>query len=489
MTYRGLDERSNRLANALVAAGLARGETIGILAENTHKYMESYFAASKAGLVVTPLNFRLSDAELTHIINDAEVRLLLLGDRYEDVARRIHGGLKTVRSLVAFEGPAEGMLDYEQMLETASAVDPGADVDEDDLALLMYTGGTTGLPKGVMLSHRNLITGLLCLTQQYQFTARDATCMMLPLFHVSFWPAFCHLMVGGKVVVVRRPELGAILQAVQKERCTHLNAVPTLYNWLLEFEGLDDYDLSSLRLMTYAGSPIPARVLQSCMAKFGNIFAQGYGLTEAAPVVTALMPEDHILEGPGSARLKSVGREGLVVEVKIAGDDGRELPVGEVGEVAVRGPNITRGYWKNPELTVEKIRDGWLFTGDMGSVDEEGYLYLVDRKADMIITGGENVYPAETEAVLYRHPAVYECVVVSAPDEKWGERVQAVVVLKPGAIATEDELVAHCKESLAGYKCPKKVEFWDKIPKSTVGKILRREVKVRFWEGQDKVIG
>ena len=265
--------------------------------------------------------------------------------------------------------------------------------------------------------------------------------------------------------------------------------MPTLYNWLLEFPDLDDYDLSSLRLMTYAGSPIPERVLQSCMAKFGNIFAQGYGLTEAAPVVTALMPEDHILEGPGAGRLKSVGREGLVVEVKIADDEGKELPVGEVGEVAVRGPNITRGYWKNPELTAQKIRDGWLFTGDVGSVDDDGYLYLVDRKADMIITGGENVYPAETEAVLYRHPAVYECVVASAPDEKWGERVQAVVVVKTGVTATEDELISFCKESLAGYKCPKRVEFWDEIPKSSVGKILRREVKVTFWQGQDKVIG
>ena len=177
------------------------------------------------------------------------------------------------------------------------------------------------------------------------------------------------------------------------------------------------------------------------------------------------------------------------MQIKIADDEGRELPIGDVGEVAVRGPNITRGYWKNPELTAEKIRDGWLYTGDVGSVDEEGYLYLVDRKADMIITGGENVYPAETEAVLYRHSAVYECVVVSAPDERWGERVQAVVVLKEGASATEDELIAHCKASLAGYKCPKQVAFWDQIPKSTVGKILRREVKVTFWEGRDKVIG
>ena len=489
VTYRAFDERVNRLANALLAAGVDSGQTIGVFAENTHKYLEAYLAASKAGLVVTPLNFRLADAELAHIINDAEMRLLLVGDTYLDVARRIRADVPAVHTYIAFDGQPEDMLDYETALAGASAVDPHADLDESALAVLMYTGGTTGLPKGVMLSHRNLVSGLLCLTQQYQFTMHDTTCMMLPLFHVSFWPAFCHLMVGGKVVVVRRPELIPILAAVQDERCTHLNAVPTLYNWLLEFPQLDDYDLSSLRLMTYAGSPIPERVLQTCMQKYGRIFAQGYGLTEAAPVVTALMPEDHILEGPGSQRLRSVGREGVIVQIKIADDEGRELPIGEVGEVAVRGPNITQGYWKNPELTAQKIRDGWLYTGDVGSVDDEGYLYLVDRKADMIITGGENVYPAETEAVLYRHPAVYECVVVSAPDEKWGERVQAVVVLKESASATEDELIAHCKASLAGYKCPKQVAFWDQIPKSTVGKILRREVKVTFWEGRDKVIG
>lgn len=489
VSYRELDTGANRLANALLEAGSGPGQRIGILSENSSEYLETYFAASKAGLVVTPLNFRLSDGELIHILNDAEAGLLLVGDGYEETARRIRGELTSVRALIALDGPAEGFLDYGEMVARASAADPARDLDEDELAVLMYTGGTTGLPKGVMLSHRNLVSGLFCLTQQYQFTEHDTTCMVLPLFHVSFWPAFCHLMVGGTVVVVRRPELGAIMRAVQDERCTHLNAVPTLYNWLLEFPDLDSFDLSSLRLMTYAGSPIPERVLKSCMERFGNIFAQGYGLTEAAPVVTALMPEDHILDGPGSQRLRSVGREGLIVTVKIADDEGRELPVGEVGEVAVRGPNITRGYWKNPELTAEKIRDGWLFTGDVGSVDEEGYLYLVDRKADMIITGGENVYPAETEGVLYGHPAVYECAVVSAPDDKWGERVQAVVVLKEGATATEDELVSFCKATLAGYKCPKEVAFWDELPKSAVGKILRREVRVKFWEGRDRTIG
>ena len=235
VSYRVLDERVNRLANAMLATGLARGQTIGVFAENTHKYLEAYLAASKAGLVVTPLNFRLSDAELVHIINDAEMRLLLVGDTYLDVAKRIRAELPAVGTYVALDGATTEMHDYERLLADAPATDPGADVGEDDLAVLMYTGGTTGLPKGVMLSHRNLVAGLFCLTQQYQFTAHDATCMMLPLFHVSFWPAFCHLMVGGKVVVVRRPELAAILKAVQDERCTHLNAVPTLYNWLLEF--------------------------------------------------------------------------------------------------------------------------------------------------------------------------------------------------------------------------------------------------------------
>jgi acyl-CoA synthetase (AMP-forming)/AMP-acid ligase II len=296
-------------------------------------------------------------------------------------------------------------------------------------------------------------------------------------------------MVGGTVVVVRKPDLGGILRLIQDERCTHINLVPTLLGWMLSLPNLDDYDLSSLRLISYAGSPMPPDVLRKCINKFGNIFLQGYGLTEAAPLATTLFPEDHVLDGPKTKLLGSIGKEGPVVEVRVMNENNNVVKPGEVGEIVARGKNIMKGYWKNPDLTAEVLRGGWLHTGDMGMIDEEGYIYLVDRKADMIVSGGENVYPKEVEDILYEHDAVQECSVVSAPDENWGERVQAVVTLKKGLTATEEELIQLCKGKLAGYKCPKKIEFWDELPKTPIGKILRKDVKKHFWQGREKLIG
>ncbi len=480
LTYREFDNRINRLANVLVKLGTAKGDRIAILAENTHKYLEIYFGAAKAGLVTTPLNFKLSQDELLQILDDSEAALVLVGEGCEATALALLNRAKAVRTWIGLDDKFDSR-SYEDLLARSSDVDPLVTVGEDELAVLMYTGGTTGTPKGVMLSHRNILAATKSLCEQNQLTALDTTCMVLPLFQVSFWPAFCSLMMGGKVVIIRRPDIVRTLTLIQQERCTHINAVPTVYGWLIMFPDLDQFDLSSLRLMTYAGSPMPEAVLRKCIAKFGNRLAQGYGLTEAAPAVSELMPEDHVLAGPRAKLLRSAGRSLPGVEVRVVDDSGAPLKPGQAGEVVVRGANVLMGYWKNPQLTAEKLRDGWFHTGDIGFIDEEGYLYLVDRKSDMIITGGENVYPTETENVLHSHPAVQECVVTSAPDDNWGERVQAAVVLKPGAAATEKDLIEFCKSKLAGFKCPKRVEFWNELPKSTVGKIRRKDVKAKFW--------
>ena len=481
LTYREFDKRTNRLANALEKLGCANGERVAILAENSHKYLEIYVGAAKAGVVTTPLNFRLAEDELAHILNESEASLVLVGDGYEATALSLPSKARTVRTWIGLDSNFGGRC-YEDLLADSSDAEPLIAVGENELAVLMYTGGTTGTPKGVMLSHRNILAAMHCLCEQNQLTALDITCMVLPLFHVSFWPALCCLMVGGKVVVVQRPEIQSILSAIQQERCTHINTVPTIYGWLIASPDLEQFDLSSIRLMSYAGSPMPEAVLRKCLAKFGSILAQGYGLTEAAPAVSELMPEDHVMVGPRAKLLKSVGRSLPGIEVRVVDEHGASLEPGQTGEVAVRGANVLMGYWKNPELTAEKLRDGWFHTGDIGYLDEEGYIYLVDRKADMIITGGENVYPKETENVLYGHPAVQECAVTSAPDENWGERVQAAVVLKLGATATEKELIEFCKSKLAGYKCPKRIEFWEQLPRTTVGKILRKDVKAKFWQ-------
>ena len=488
LTYRQLNSRVNRLANALTGLGIGPEDRLSVLAENTHKYLEIYFAASKLGISVTPLNFRLADPEIVHILKDAEATCLLVGDGYEERAAGMQDQLPEIKKWISLDNPAEGFEGYEELLGSAPDQEPGRDAKEEAMAILMYTGGTTGLPKGVMISHQALMNGTIAAALGFAFSRKDATCFVLPLFHVSMWPALAVLLVGGKVVINRRPDLNGILKLIQDEKCTHINAVPTIYGWLLQMADVDAFDLSSLRSMSYAGSPFPPELLKQCIKKFGPIFEQVYAMTECIGG-TFLSPEDHVLEGERSKLLASAGRPSLPVDVAVFDDEDQLVGPGEIGEIAIRGKCVMIGYWKNPELTAKTLRGGWYHTGDMGYMDDDGYLFLVDRKADMIVTGGENVYPKETEDVLYQHPAVAMAAVVSAPDEKWGERVQAVVMLKPGESATEEELIAHCKARLAGYKCPKAIEFWESIPTTPVGKILRKDVKKIFWEGYDRTIG
>ncbi len=489
LTYRQFHERTGRLAQALLARGLRPGERLAVLAENSHRFMELMFASARAGLVFTPLNFRLTLRELEFMLVDSGAAALFADNACFAVAQAVREAGRPGRQLFAIESGASGEASHEQLIEECAEASPQLPaVDENDLAALVYTGGTTGSPKGVMLSHRNLLTAILNAVEMLKITERDTTLMVLPMFHIAIWQVLCHLAVGARVVIRRRADVADLLATLQEERCTNVNAVPTLYNWIMSFPDLDRYDLSSVRLMLYSGSPIPEAVLRRCVHHFGPIFAQGYGLTEAAPGVSFLAPEDHVLDGPRSKLLRSAGREGMLCEVRIADADDRELPRGQPGEVLVRGPNIMRGYWNNEALTRERLRGGWLRTGDIGAMDDEGYIYLLDRKADMIVTGGENVYPAEVEAVLYQHPAVHECVVASAPDEKWGERVQAAVVVREGREASEADLMAFCRERLAHYKCPKHIQFWKELPETQVGKLLRKDVRGSFWDGAERQI-
>jgi len=491
-TYSEFNDRINRCAHGLRALGCSKGDRVAILADNCAKYLETYFAAAKIGVSVTPLNVRLGDDEIVFIVNDCEATVFLVGDGYEARADQIRGRLSSIRHLVCFDRPSAGFHAYENLLAQAAADEPdrdGDEVDEDDLAILMYTGGTTGTPKGVMLSHRNVLLSAITPALSTGMTREDSTCFVLPIFHVSWWPILMILLVGGKVCINRKPDLEAIFRLIEDEKCTHLNLVPTIYGWMVNHPSVDQYDLSSVRLFTYAGSPFPVEILKQCIRKFGNRFAQGYGATETAGAGIAVLDDrDHCLDGEKARYLASAGKPAMCARVKIVDEHDNPLGPDAIGEICVRGAHIMQGYWKNAQLTAEALRGGWYHTGDMGYVDRGGYIYLTDRKADMIISGGENVYPKEVEDVIYRHPAVRECTVVSSPAEGWGEIVHAVVVFKDGHSATEQEIIEHCKKTLAGYKCPKAVSFWADLPKTVIGKIAKNEVKRTFWAGQERMI-
>jgi len=492
LTWKVLDERVDRLVTGLLSLGIKAGEHVAILAQNSHHFVEFYYACSRGGFVAVPLNWRLSDDELVYIIGHSEASALLVGEEYIEAVDRLRNMFSEVREYVSLDGSNEGMKNYEELLTDSSAQEHKGEDDEDAMFLLMYTGGTTGLPKGVMLSNRNIMTAALGCLFAMSITKEDITCMILPLFHIAFWPVTVVHFMGSKAVISKKFDLGYVLETIQNEKCTHVNIVPTIASFLLTFPDLDKYDLSSLRVITYAGSPMPFEVLMKLKDRFPNLdLGQGYGLTEAAPTVAILDQYDHVRAETENdkKRLTSAGRECLVAEVRIKDEDGMDLTSDEIGEICVKGPNVMLGYWKNPEQTAEALRDGWLHTGDMATMDRDGYIYIVDRKHDMIISGGENIYPREVEEVIYKHPAVAEVAVVGVPDDTWGESVKAVVVLKPDQSGTGEEIIQLCKDNLASYKKPKSVDFVDALPKTAIGKILRREVKSRYWTDKDKTIG
>jgi long-chain acyl-CoA synthetase len=491
LTWKQLDERVDRLVGGLVSLGIKPGEHVAILAQNSHRFVEFYYACSRGGFVAVPLNWRLSDDELKYIISHSETSALLVGEEYLKTISRIRPELDEVREYISLDGSVNDMSDYEKLMNVAQPSNLPDAEDENTLFILMYTGGTTGLPKGVMLSNRNIMTAALGSLFAMGITKQDSTCMILPMFHIAFWPVTIVHFMGSKAVIGKRFDLAYVLETIQNERCTHVNMVPTIAGLLLMFPDLDKYDLTNLRDITYAGSPMPLEILMKLKEKFPNLdLGQGYGLTEAAPTVAILDQFDHQrteteLE---KRRLTSAGRECLVSEVRILDESDQEVKRGEVGEICVRGANVMLGYWKNPELTAETLRGGWLHTGDLATMDEGGYIYIVDRKHDMIISGGENIYPREVEEIIYKHPAVIEAAVVGVPDPTWGESVKAVVVLKPDQTATEEEIIALCKENLASYKKPKSVDFVEALPKTAIGKILRREVKAPYWADKRKKI-
>jgi acyl-CoA synthetase (AMP-forming)/AMP-acid ligase II len=488
-TFKEFNNRVNSLINALMDMGVEKGGRVGVLAYNCPQYFEIYCTA-KAGMVGVPLNYRFVGRELAYLINNSEANTVIVEREFLDVMRSIRPEIKGVKNFICLDEPQPDMMYYEELLSKYPPDEPTVEVDEEDLMVLFYTSGTTGVPKGAMHTHKSLITNARITAPLFHLTPDDIVLCVMPFFHVggSVFYLFPSFYTGCTTAMLSKFDAKLTLETIERERVTNVHPVPTMIVTMLEYPDFHKYDISSLRTILYAASPMPVAALKKGIKLFGeNIFLQAFGQSESG-AITILKKEDHKVEGSEEELkvLLSAGKPFPGIEVRIADDQDNEAPPGEVGEIIVRSEVIMKGYWKMPEETAETLRGGWLHTGDMGRWDENGYLYIVDRKKDMIISGAENIYPREVEEVLYAHPAVLEAAVVGVPDEKWGESVKAVLALKQGMMATEEEIIEHCKQRLASYKKPKSVEFWDSLPKNPAGKIMKKEIRERYWKGREK---
>lgn len=488
LTYREFGARVARLAGALQKLGVARGERVAFLSFNSARYVEYYMAVPWAGAVLNPVNFRWSAAEILYSLNDCASAVLIVDDPFVETAQKLAAQCASLRHLV-YAGDGEtppGMLNYETLVAQTEPVED-AYRHGDDLAGIFYTGGTTGVPKGVMLSHTNLISSACNQGILGTIDAAMRTLHVMPMFHLACFASIVAVFLTGAThVAMRSYEPQAMLECVSRDRVTHVLLAPTMIQMALDWlegnpERAASLDLHSIRSLRYGASPMTPTLLNRARAAFPNCeFAQGYGMTELAPVATLLTAEDHSEAAMKSGKMYSVGRPVPLVEVKVVDAEDREVPRGTVGEIVARGANVMLGYWNKPEATAEALHGGWMHTGDGGYMDEDGYLFLVDRLKDMIISGGENVYSAEVEKALAGCAEVAQCAVVGVPHEKWGESVHAVVVLKPGASATLETIQAHCRTLIAGYKIPRSVDFVDALPMTSVGKVAKNELRARY---------
>ena len=481
-------DRVARLAGALRSLGVASGDRVAILSLNSDRYVEYLFAVPWADAVVNPINIRWSVGEIVYSLLDSDTSVLFVDDTFAPMLSELRAQAPGLRAVVhCGDGPTpEGTLDYERLIAEQSPVED-ARRSGDALAGLFYTGGTTGHPKGVMLSHANLIVSAMAAAASGLLEADGRTLHAAPMFHLAdLFTVLTRNILGGTHVIVPSFDPAAVATAIEKHQVTDTLLVPTMIQMLIDAPGADARDLGSLQRLIYGASPISDALLSRAAAALPDVhFTQAYGMTELAPLVTFLRPEEHA----DPVRRRSAGRAGPHVEVRIVDADDHEVAPGVVGELVVRGGNVMLGYWNKPAETAEALRGGWMHTGDGGYMDERGYVFLVDRIKDMIVSGGENVYSAEVENALATHPAVAQCAVIGVPDPELGERVHAVVVLRPGAVATQEELRAHCKTLIAGYKAPRTSEFALTLPLSGAGKVLKRELRAKYWPAAGRSIG
>ena len=493
-TYQDFDRRVNGLCNLLCSHGVQKGGTVGILHPNCHYFMETYYAVAQRGAISVPINYRLSPKDIAFILDDSESTILIADRKFAHlVAAALNEGGAGVHT-VLWTGDGENTpltietADYEEGIGRSPINSlPAEEIHEEDIAQLYYTSGTTGRPKGVILTHKNICAHALGAITELRLTDNDRWIHVAPMFHLAdAWATWAITWVGGTHIFVRSFDPPAVLEAMERERATISNMIPTMLNLLVNHPDAQQWKYSSVRVLLSGGAPIAPEVVKKIVTTFQCDYIQTYGMTETSPYLTMSILKDHLtgLSEEEQLKIKSkTGREFITVQLKVVRADGSEVARDEqeVGEIIVKGETVTPGYWKLPAETEQAFQDGWLYTGDLAIMDEEGYVTIVDRKKDIILTGGENVYSTEVENVLYMHPTILEAAVIGVPDETWGEMVKAIVVLKEGMTATEKEIIAFCKEKLARYKAPKSVEFHPILPKTGSGKIAKRELRDKYW--------
>jgi acyl-CoA synthetase (AMP-forming)/AMP-acid ligase II len=480
-TYDELDGYASRVANALISSGVKPGSRIAILDKNSDRFFQLLLGAAKVGAVLLPVNARLAPSEVAFAVNDSEAELLFIGEVFESIVSSIRNQLSKVREVIGLEQDFDGWRDRHQAVDLHLPLDPGL------VCLQLYSSGTTGYPKGVQLTHNNFLA--IPLRDDWRsWSSDDVVLLVTPLFHIAgVGMGINGLLNGSKIIIHREFSPFDVLQTVERDRVNVALLVPAMLLAMLNDKNVEKSDLSSLRHIIYGTSPIPTELLKRALQVFRRAkFFQIYGLTETAGVITVLGPEDHSVER--QAMLRSCGRPVDGVELRVVNADGDDLPVGKVGEILCRTAQNMKGYWKRAEDTSKTLRGGWLHTGDAGYLDQEGYLYIHDRVKDMIVTGGENVYPAEVENALYGHPDIADVAVIGVPDQRWGEAVKAMIVLKPGRDGDKDRLLQYARERLAGYKVPKSIDFVSELPRNPSGKILKRILRESFWAGYERQV-
>ncbi len=511
-TYQAFYDRVNRLSHCLKDLGMGKDDKVAILHPNCHYFLEAYYGITQIGAISVPMNYRLSPREIAFILQDSESKLLIADPMFQGQVDPIRGEMEDIvgiiwtgaedhsclpplpeKQKIGRKGPPN--LNYETaLIQTNSNKVPEVSITGDDIAQIYYTSGTTGRPKGVMLSHKNVTTHALGTIAEVHLTDRDVWIHVAPLFHLAdAWATWAITWVGGTHVLVREFDPKIVLDTIEKQKVTLTNLIPTMLNLMVNHPEVEKFDYSSLRVLLSGGAPIAPEVVRKIVETFKCDYIQTYGMTETSPYLTLSILKEHLKKRSYEDQLRfksKTGREFIGVELKVVNDRGEEIRKDEreVGEIIVRGDIVTKGYWQLPEETEKSIRDGWLYTGDMAVMDEEGYVTIVDRKKDMILTGGENVYSTEVENILYMHPAILECAVVGVPDQKWGEAVKGIVVLKPHHKVTEEEIIQFCKDRMAHYKAPKSIDFIEALPRTGSGKIHKKGMRDKYWEGYEKKV-